>query len=108
MPLDTHCGRKNRMLEERPCRRCGTPFMPRNAKQRYCSRACGFRHDRRGQVRLSARKVQRPPLEQLRREVAELGYRGTGQRYGVSDNAVRKWLRAAERAVDPSSSPASP
>jgi transposase-like protein len=33
------------------------------------------------------------------REVAELGYRVVGQRYGVSDNAVRKWVRLYEREI---------
>jgi transposase-like protein len=39
------------------------------------------------------RKVDRPPYEQLLREIEELGYSGVGRRYGVSDNAVRKWVR---------------
>jgi transposase-like protein len=39
------------------------------------------------------RKVQRPPYEQLVAEIAELGYRAVGRKYGVSDNAVRKWIR---------------
>jgi transposase-like protein len=30
-------------------------------------------------------------------EVEELGYRAVGRKYGVSDNAVRKWLRAYEQ-----------
>ena len=51
--------------------------------------------------RLDARKVERPPEVQLLREIEELGYLGVGRRYGVSDNAVRKWVRAyaRERAV---------
>ena len=35
----------------------------------------------------------RPPIEQLLKEVGELGYSATGRRYGVSDNAIRKWLK---------------
>lgn len=39
------------------------------------------------------RKVKnRPSLEQLLLEVKELGYVKTGKKYGVSDNAVRKWI----------------
>jgi transposase-like protein len=30
-------------------------------------------------------------------EVHELGYRAVGRKYGVSDNAIRKWLRDYER-----------
>jgi Brinker DNA-binding domain len=42
------------------------------------------------------RKVDRPPLDELRADVTKLGYRGTGRKYGVSDNAVRKWLKVYE------------
>jgi hypothetical protein len=53
--LDTHCGRKlARPLEERPCKRCGRPFMPKDRRQRYCSRACGQRWDRSGRPRPGA------------------------------------------------------
>lgn len=97
--LDTHCGRKNRALppEPRDCLRCGTTFFPRDKRQRYCSRYCGTRWDRTGVKRPGARKVERPPYRQLLREVEEHGYLGVGRRYGVSDNAVRKWLREYER-----------
>jgi very-short-patch-repair endonuclease len=39
------------------------------------------------------RKVERPSLEQLKDDVEKLGYTGTGKKYGVSDNAIRKWLK---------------
>lgn len=42
-----------------------------------------------------ARKVQdRPPQEELQKLIAEHGYRGTGKLFGVTDNAIRKWLKA--------------
>lgn len=41
---------------------------------------------------LKNRIVERPPIEQIQKEVDELGYVGTGRKYGVSDNAIRKWL----------------
>lgn len=99
--LDTHCGRRNRVdLEPRQCVRCGSEFQPREPRQRYCSRYCGSRWDRSGVKRPGARKVERPPEAQLIREVEEHGYLGVGRRYGVSDNAIRKWVRdyARERA----------
>jgi hypothetical protein len=97
--LATHCGRINRAVppEPRECRRCGTTFLPRDQRQRYCSRYCGIRWARAGVKRPGARKVERPPHKQLLREVEEHGYLGVGRRYGVSDNAVRKWLREYER-----------
>ena len=46
------------------------------------------------------RKVERPPYEQLLAEIAALGYSGTGRKYGVSDNAVRKWVRWYRARLD--------
>jgi len=40
------------------------------------------------------RKVDRPPFDILEAEINELGYSAVGRKYGVSDNAVRKWLKA--------------
>ena len=39
------------------------------------------------------RKVDRPSYEILVQEIKQLGFAGTGRKYRVSDNAVRKWLR---------------
>lgn len=46
------------------------------------------------QFELRKRKVEeRPTIEILKKEINELGYCGTGRKYGVSDNAIRKWLK---------------
>lgn len=96
--LDTHCGRKTRVTRyPRSCRRCAKDFVPRSPRQRYCSRECGIRWDRRGRKLPGARRVDRPPPARLRRDVEEVGYSAVGRRYGVSDNAIRKWLREYER-----------
>lgn len=92
--LPTHCGRNVDMIKRRSCAGCGQSFRPRNRAQRYCSKECGFRSPGRKGPRPEARKVERPPIEQLLCEIDELGYSGVGRKYGVSDNAVRKWLRA--------------
>ena len=42
----------------------------------------------------SRRKVDRPTKEVLLAQVEELGYVATGKKYGVSDNAIRKWLKS--------------
>ncbi|MEJ2592396.1 MAG: hypothetical protein P8178_13535 [Candidatus Thiodiazotropha sp.] len=44
------------------------------------------------------RKVQRPSYDVLKRDVDQLGYSATGRKYGVSDNAIRKWLKAYDAA----------
>ena len=43
---------------------------------------------------IKSRKVKdRPNSETLLVQISKLGYCGTGRYYGVSDNAVRKWLK---------------
>lgn len=94
--LDTHCGRRNRkQVVPRACLLCGTEFQPRYKNHRYCSRDCGQKVTRRRQ-----RKVDRPPYEQLMAEIEATSYLAVGRKYGVSDNAVRKWIRAYERQAD--------
>jgi transposase-like protein len=96
--LDTHCGRRNRQdMDDRECLHCGGRFRPTYRRQRYCSRECGMRWARAGRPRPGARRVERPPHEQLLAEVAAAGWSAVGRKYGVSDNAVRKWMRAYER-----------
>jgi hypothetical protein len=90
--LDTHCGRKNkRERAERACESCGQRFWPRARKQRFCSRRCVVRHNAP-----ALRRVERPPYEQLIAELEASSFLAVGRRYGVSDNAIRKWLRAYE------------
>jgi transposase-like protein len=43
------------------------------------------------------RRVARPPHHVLLREIEGSGYVAVGRRYGVSDNAIRKWVRQYER-----------
>jgi hypothetical protein len=54
-------------------------------------------HDQRGIPRPETRKADRPPYEQLLDEVQAAGYSAVGRKYGVSDNAVRKWVHFYER-----------
>lgn len=42
---------------------------------------------------ITARKVERPNLDILLNEIKDLGYTGTGRKYGVSDNTIRKWVK---------------
>jgi hypothetical protein len=106
--LDTHCARKNRLPPAfRECARCGKSFVVKRPTHRYCSPECGSRWDRvaaagrgRGQLGVPApqlRKVERPPYERLLREIEETSYLAVGRKYGVSDNAIRKWVRFYER-----------
>jgi hypothetical protein len=59
---------------------------------------------------LQKRKVEnRPSIEVLLLQVAEHGYCATGRLYGVTDNAIRKWIKSAQKfnqSSDAGSNPA--
>jgi hypothetical protein len=91
--LETHCGRNNR-IEPKPrqCLLCSTDFIPKYPTHRYCSHECGARRPKP-----ELRRVARPPYEELLTDVQATSFVAVGRKYGVSDNAVRKWLRYYER-----------
>jgi predicted RNA-binding Zn-ribbon protein involved in translation (DUF1610 family) len=74
----TFAGRKLR--KEYNCKKCGIEIFKDSS---YCKKCFG----------LKRRKIERPAKEVLEKEVKELGYVGTGKKYGVSDNSIRKWLK---------------
>lgn len=96
--LDTHCGRN--LPRERTCPGCGQTFAPRHIRHRYCSQSCWgavSSERKRGVPQPHLRKVQRPSFEQLVEDVRTMSMVAVGRKYGVSDNAVRKWIRWYER-----------
>lgn len=104
--LATHCGRN--LPRVRACRGCAREFAPQHVRHRYCSLACfnrtrtdpgaaGTGATTRGIPRPETRKAERPPLEVLLAETTALGFSAVGRKYGVSDNAVRKWIVFYER-----------
>lgn len=74
---------KNQKTSKRYCG-CGNV---KSAKANVCKN-CNL-----AKPRLSTRKVERPSLEQLKNDIDILGFCGTGRKYQVSDNAVRKWAK---------------
>jgi hypothetical protein len=95
--LDTHCGRN----KPRRCPTCEALFRPTDRRQRYCSHRCWARSAAMAAINLRQRRVDRPSYEQLLADLQELSWVAVGAKYGVSDNAVRKWLQRyqAEPAV---------
>ena len=65
------------------CSGCGGPRY-RKIKGVLC-RAC---------TNLASRKMDRPPLHELVEKIESCGYAPTSRLYKVSDNTLRKWLRA--------------
>lgn len=87
--LETHCGKHSR-------NQCPACQNQKSVNRKYCSLDCYRKH---GTQRLnpSKRKVERPSFKILSEEVAKNGFRATGLKYGVSDNAVRKWIRVYKK-----------
>ncbi len=46
------------------------------------------------------RKVERPPLNELLKVIEENGFVKTGKIFGVSDNSIRKWVKAYLKGLD--------
>lgn len=59
---------------------------------KYCSRSC-YEKNAKGKICLKNRKVERPPFDILKKELEETNFSAVGRKYGVSDNAVRKWVK---------------
>lgn len=49
----------------------------------------------------NSKKVNRPEYNILIKNIKEFGYTGTGLKYGVSDNAIRKWIKSYEKLNTP-------
>lgn len=99
--LDTHCGRN--LPRERTCPGCNQTFAPRHIRHRYCSTGCwGTVHATlaRGVPLPTLRKVPRPSYNELMADVQSMSFLAVGRKYGVSDNAVRKWIRSYEAQAE--------
>jgi hypothetical protein len=94
--LETHCGRN----KPRQCRWCATVFRPSSKDQQYCTQHCWTTSAAARADRPNWRKVPRPSYEQLVADLREMSWVAVGAKYGVSDNAVRKWMRRYERELD--------
>ena len=71
----------------------------KNKKKHYCE--CGNIKRKESMMCINCkneqlRKVKRPSYKQLINEINELGYCGTGRKYNVSDNSIRKWKKYYE------------
>ena len=73
-----------------------TLFRPSHRTQRYCSHGCWVTSQEMAAINARRRKAERPSHEQLVADLRELSWVAVGAKYGVSDNAVRKWLRRYE------------
>jgi very-short-patch-repair endonuclease len=77
-------------------------FEKKEQRKYYC--ACGGEMTSRAKscrkcMGKIMRKVERPPYEKLKQEIEETSYVAVGKNYGVSDNAVRKWVKFYENNI---------
>ena len=100
--LDTHCGRNLRLIQDRVCEQCGAVYRPNRVEQRFCSLYCGQHHERPHMrvPRPETRKVPRPTYAQLKEDLSHMTWLAVGRKYGVTDNAVRKWIRWYEQDAE--------
>ena len=66
------------------CLCCGKLFSNGSKNAKYCGENCS---------KTAQRRVERPSKETLHEDINRLSWRAIGRKYGVSDNAVRKWAR---------------
>lgn len=80
----------NQDKEKRICQYCSNEFIAKTLTQKYCSHQCS---------EASQRKVKRPSYEQLLTDIKELNHNicAIGRKYGVTDNAIRKWIKAYKK-----------
>jgi len=82
-------GRPKAEKEKRTCLECGKEFFvsgKRDKKRRkFCSSKCS---------NMNSRRAKRPTKEELEKDIEEMSWLAIGKKYGVSDNAVRKWAKA--------------
>jgi transposase-like protein len=77
---DTYSGKKNK--KRYFCSDCQCEISKGN-KNKLCKKCHGK----------TIRKAQRPTVEELMKNIEELGFVKTGKLYGVSDNTIRKWIK---------------
>jgi len=73
---------KAKVAEPRYCLACGSTLQGKQKK--FCSRECASH---------SRRQSDRPSAVQLAKDIQSLSWLAIGRKYGVSDNAARKWAR---------------
>lgn len=83
--LDTHGGKNIKLkpkkrFKPKPKCDCGNPMS-------YRAKQCIICYEN------NIKNNDRPTIDTLITDIKKLGYRGTGKKYGVSDNAIRKWIK---------------
>jgi len=108
----SHCGGKVSLQSKSGlCHLCCPKFSRKTGLERkapkdvYCSQ-CGAKITIKSMSgmcsscsRKKDRRVVRPDLNDLLKEVEDTSYLEVGRKYGVSDNAIRKWIAVGKKNV---------
>lgn len=76
---------KAKVIEPKYCENCGSSLQDK--QKRFCSVTC------KGVI---TRKIQRPSKLELEELLKDFSMVSLGKRFGVSDNAIRKWAKQYE------------
>ena len=83
---DTYAGKKKKLPKKKKhmlfCQKCGVDVNNRL----FCD-------DCNKEISYKRRKAIRPSYNELMLSINKFGYSATGRKYGVSDNAIRKWIK---------------
>lgn len=85
---DNYCGSAS-PKEKYYCKECG-----KELKTKCATGLCFYCAAKK------RRKAERPGLEVLLGDITNLGYLGTGRKYGVSDNTIRKWITIYKKELN--------
>ena len=79
----------NKTKKLNKCLDCDNDIYHGNQRCTYCMNKKKFEDN--------CKEKNRPTKEQLLKDIQELGYTGSGKKYGVSDNCIRKWIKGYDK-----------
>ena len=84
---------KERIFPTKSCIFCRKEFTTKGKDKNFCSKEC-YHTSTRGREILKTRKVKnRPTKEELLDLIEKSNFSAVGRKFGVSDNAIRKWIK---------------
>lgn len=92
---ESYAKRKDTVKKEKICLKCKKTFLG-SKNRKFCSTKCSGQYNANTYLSVLPKKrkvVNRPNKEELIKLITDQGYCAVGKMFGVSDNAVRKWLK---------------
>lgn len=91
--LDTHCSKN---LNNKQNNQTVSSIIKKNKKTYSCK--CGTKISNKSKqcqrcYIIERNSKEKPPFNQLKTDIEQIGYNATGRKYSVSDNCIRKWIK---------------